>query len=569
MIGGSLYVNSTYGFATGVQIIADGAIALTVDGNVSSSGNTATGLFSASFSGSDNTIDVGGNVTVSADALAQGVLMLGGNMTLTIAGQTSVSSYAQSAVGLLMVDGDNVDINVGGVHAYSRNSYAVGINTVAATGSQQVVVAGDVYAGSAGSYARAVTLDGTSASAIYLHVTGNVSAQGQDSAYGVYAYGGNIAARVGGDVNVHANAGLAQGVFIHGDAYAYVGGSVNVSTGSGKAIGVKMTGAGDQGVYVGGDVEAYGTTGATGVVAGGGNLSVAVHGNTIAKTSIGAAYGVELSPGVGDQVYASLGGVSASSAGNAIAVDIVGSAIGTDDLKIFGNVTASSLTGNAQGLSIITDDSDVSVKFYSGGIHVKGNDAATGASITGNDVSLSVAGDIYAAATLGNAYGVTLSGQESSLYVGGNVVALALGGGGATAVSVTGVGYESVHVDGNVEAKGNATVIGVTETSTADSAAVYVGGGVTASTTIGDATGVALEAKYGTGSIHIGGGVDVSTLYGNATGVSIHADVSTYVGGSVHVTTQSDVATGVESIAVGSVVDPNAVTVKGDIYSNT
>ena len=179
---------TTYGMSLTTQ---NGSISAYELGNISVSNNsgTAYGIHSISFGAGNTSVDVVGDITVSASGNASGVHSFDrGDMSVTIDGDVNVTSSGGVARG--------------------------------------------VYAASTGLYDTET-----------MTITGNVSVHGDTGAYGVSAFAPSdeTVVNISGSVSATSASGYTAAIRANGiDTRIYVGGNVTAMTTSGNATGVQV-----------------------------------------------------------------------------------------------------------------------------------------------------------------------------------------------------------------------------------------------------------------------------------------------------------------------------------------
>jgi uncharacterized protein YhjY with autotransporter beta-barrel domain len=150
-VTGGVSATSTNGIANAIETLAYGGN-ISVDGNVSASSTNGFGAAGVlAFNEGDTSVSIGGNVNVSAPtgiALGTSVWSLyGGNVTIDVAGSTTVSGYVGAGVWAVSLGNGTVNVNVGDVtfNQYAPSSaflHGAGVDVL--TGGSAYVTAGNV-----------------------------------------------------------------------------------------------------------------------------------------------------------------------------------------------------------------------------------------------------------------------------------------------------------------------------------------------------------------------------------------------------------------------------------------
>ncbi len=510
---------------------ADGIFAFAHDGNVgilttgisiSTNTITASAVYAKAYHGSDQTVSVGNIYVKNASGDAFGIDTAATYLdNVNSHGNVSVHG-ATYAIGIRASSGETTSVEqYGNVYAGSAGD-AVGILAVGSN-TASIYVVGDVTAISTGEIAIGVETQSDLDSGVF--VLGSITAVGSAGAFGVYdktlSPNNPASVIVGGDVLTQSSDGVATGVFD------------TTASGSG--------GGGDVDIFVGGNVVALGTTGATGVDAdaGTGNSTITIVGEVGVHTANGDAVGVKNYSFYNANV--SVGSVYAASI-NGNATGINNSAFGNVTTTVAGDVTAVSGGGYAAGVeSTVTDFSfqqtitvggNVTVTGYSGAVGVSTYDmhgeGADSASITGNITVNTVHG--YATGVAIDVKGI-YSAANSDVFVGGSISAYSKYG-EVWGARVYSAGAAAIVVDGDVTAKSNEVGTGVWQEAggPGDANDITVGGNVYAS---GFDRAIGVDAYRGDVNVHIGGNVTALTTFGYAIGVDVDGDAYIFVGGNV------------------------------------
>ena len=370
-VGNGVYALSRHGNATGVYGNVAGVFDAEIYGltDAYAPHGTAIGVKVLAPDLSAN-VDIHTGDIVAVGLLgATGVYVHSGDQVYISTGNVSVAARYGYALGLGTVGRSQVYSNVrGDVTVTSVYGSATGVSA-AGTGRSYAYAGGDVrvYAGQTATGMKATTygslasviagenVSATSnygrATAIYaensnaagtthVYVGGNVFATAYDNASGVFVNAQGAAdVSIAHSVDIQATHGAAYGVniFARGDAASYVGGGIFVDSAYSYATGVQIFGeknvgigvggdvsvsaakfatgifAGgiigyDTNVYVGGNVTVSGYSGASGVTALGGNVTVEVEGRTKASSYLTGATGVFVATGGADTVTVAIGG---------------------------------------------------------------------------------------------------------------------------------------------------------------------------------------------------------------------------------------------------------------------
>jgi uncharacterized protein YhjY with autotransporter beta-barrel domain len=636
-VHGNVTATGQYG-AFGVYA-RNGDINIHIDGDVSATAadGNAYGVDISSASFGENRAYVGGNVTVQAggagdatglygqntsqslylgaagnvSATATGVgdafgveAYSGHDLHITVGGVVSAVANSGDAFGVKSYSTYDAYIHLGGVSAYSKAGDATGLNVSADDGITARVY-GDITVTAPGGVAKGVDVYATAAAgAIYRNtvtVTGNVSANGDGGAVGVYMHSDGQVTRdeinITGGVGAYTTVGNATGILLEDvvTANVTVGGGVVAITENGYATGVSASLTGD-GVFNLGGVyahslaqgDAYGLQ----IDSSGGAITANISGNVTAKAE-GFAVGAYIhtlaaaNVTVGGSVYAYSGkvaatGLNVSSTGSDVTVYVGGDVYAKSALDRVTGIETSTTSGHAD---------EVTVK---GDVRAVGYGTAVGVDADGGDIDIHVYGNVVAESVAGDATGIRSVG-DNYVYVGHNVQVTSVSG-VATGVYGNSTGYMGAKVVGNVYAAsfaGNAT--GVNVISGFGDTDVYVGGNVTAKSYGGEAIGIQGNAAIGamdvtvngdvyagshdgnaTGivtysddesSIHVGGDVTAVSYAGAATAINTSAfdDVYTFVGGKVTALSTNGVATGVDSVVTKGVDYSDQVVVNGEV----
>ena len=299
---------------------------------------------------------------------------------------------------------------------------------------------------------------------------------------------------MGGDVYAHAIAGYAVGM------HSYTS----------EALGVNKVSAGS--------VTAVGYTGAKGIDAEGGYVTVHVSGDVFAD---------------------------ATHSGDAVGVYVKGDS----STYIGGNAVAISAAGNATAVQMVsTGGAYVTVHQN---VYAKGAIEATGVTNKGYDyTTVTVGGNVTALAGTGNANGVYAYSKygTTKVTIGGDVEAISTGA-KAYGVTAEGAVYAYANITGNVVVEGPGIAVGV-QAIGADYAEITVGGNVTASSTVGEAIGV-LGVSAGDVDETVDGVIFAYSVQNDAIGAFADSDstATVTVGGSVEGFSKYSYATGVSASA--------------------
>ena len=555
-VGGSVHVVSQTGNATGVELYSPfinfaevGSLTVMspgdargiwesvgeentaiVDGDltvVSTAGN-ATGIYSNASDGSD--VYVGGNVLVQGFGQSTGVSQVGEYFDARLIGNLTVTSATGAAYGFVGVGSGPYDsyVGVGGSTYVKGVTRAVGVQ-VNSTGNVEIYTgAVTAIATDGGAYG----IDVTGCATVRVTTTGDVYANGLETAYGVRVFSGtgyDALVSVGGNATAISTEGNAIAVFVRGGDYA----SANVS----------------------GSVFAHGEYTTTGVDLSAQYGEIDVAGGVVAISNDTTAIGVK-----GHALYdmsITVGGNVASFAfGNATGID--GDAqFGHLTIDVGGNVYATSYAGYAVGIKAYSNKLDTIT--VGGGVHAYGLDGATGIDLTGaGPVKANITGVVSAISTEGEAIGVYAhTGSYVALYLGGasahgaadafgvysnapganyltvtgDVTAISTGA-NAEGVSIRTPSVVTVDIAGNVLARAPDTADGI-----------YIAGGSSVSVTAGSVYARSYNGTaYGidilaSGDINANVTHDVTArAYGNATGISgnsLGGNVTLGAGGNV------------------------------------
>ena len=193
-------------------------------------------------------------------------------------------------------------------------------------------------------------------------------------------------------------------------ANVYIGGNVSAKSYASLAEGLDVSaGVGDT-VYlrVGGNVCANGARDAFGVVAGGGDITVHVSGDVVAKSYYAEAYAVQLFGQNGNSFYAG-GDVRAVSLYGAGAKAIYERGVADQTVRVGGDVYARTMFGAATGVDVQSYGQSVDVYVGQGVTAKTTTGDATGLSViaASGTASVHVGGDVDASTSLGNATGIS------------------------------------------------------------------------------------------------------------------------------------------------------------------
>ncbi len=640
---GDVTAISTTGSATGVlahQYYSsfDSAVYVTVNGNVSAKaaqdaygvsidGNSTAfvhiyGNVTAISTGGDAygvsvgvkgyaSAQIGGDVSAFGAGNAYGVEVnagSGGNVHVT--GNATAKAYDGSAAAVSVTSSDaGATIYVGGsAYAYATGT-AIGVHATA-NADASIDIVGSATARSTTGAATAAMAGGFDA---YVTVGGNAKAIAYGNAVAVeaYAYNGNAAANVTGNVTAYSSHGNATGVLVSAD-YGYgnvsvggdifvqapgraygvfdtgnvvnvtVGGNViAISKGDGPATGVSVGAQNGVTVNVGGYVYAssQGVTRGVDSFTDNGVTTIDITGNVTAKSTDGDVTGVYAASGVnpGDG-YIGGGNISVTVAGKTTAISYAGAAYGIDvrtpdDATVnVGDVMAYSHNGEATGVHVIGDSTIETGNVTA--ISVAGNARAVYGLSTGY-LGVQVNGTAYAMSTDGHAMGIYMSSDgDSNLVVTGEVGARSIDS-YATGVGIYTSGNSTGTISGNVSARAEGTATGVRDYS--GNVNLTVTGEVVAVSTAGDATGLiangdTVHASIGGAYVYsetgqaVGeqvnasyafanttGDVFVKAVVGNATGVYASGDATGAVHAVGNVTAVSTDAAAIGARATGTV----------------
>ena len=650
-VDGEINVTATTGAASGVvtgidmsssglgQALLYGDLNVhTYDGVDSSSAGPSYGVRSRTIN--TGTVEVYGNLSAIAGGNTSGLHIfsyyygangrVSGDLSVVSKSGTAIGAYAHSGGEFFNYSGGrqggSANLTVGGQIDVTGQAGATGLE------AYSYASAANVTAGSVNVHAQTGAAIGAEAqgySSAYVHVNGPVYARAYNgTATGIYASAtrqfDTATAYAAGDVTAHGS-GYSVGVSAHASDAVTITllGNVTAASDGGQATGLHeaLAAGGDVNyLLVTGNVFAQGHTGAYGVYAYGGNVSVRVDGNVTAHTDTGLAEGVYA---YGSQANVDvLGNVSASSAGTAYGVVAVGN-LGAN-VRVGGDAGAYAMNGSAYGLSVfsrsgsatayagsvhaqsvggeaygafVDSNKNVSTTIYhdavataettatgvfssggngynnsvsvGGNVLVTGYDNSSGIAAINGDISVTVGGDVNVSTYRFGASGIytrNQAGDTTTIIVGGNITIFDEIN-YASGIRVTGNGTQNVTVDGNI--------VVTSEYSTAQGILIHGDGATTSNLDVHGsvrATGYAqtygVYVSGGDVTVHVDGNVDAHTYSGLAEGVAVHGDSYTYIGGSVNVSTQDGIGTGVSSTELGGPLNPNSVIVEGNVHAS-
>ncbi|HEY3811651.1 MAG TPA: hypothetical protein VGL66_00370, partial [Caulobacteraceae bacterium] len=602
---GNVTVSAVKGNAFGMYTVSSNGAYTGVGGDVTATSKygRAYGIDSFVNAGGnyDNTIIVGGNVTVRGYKGAFGVIAQGGYVDISVAGDVNVTTTYGAAWGVV-ANGDATVFVGGNVSAYSELGDAIAV-TGNSTGYLGITVDGYVEASSF--VGNATGISSNAGGSVDIYVGGNVGAYSVDgAAVGVksYSFDGTELHVVG---NVVANSfdGTATGVNVsaYGGIATTVGGSVVAFSDDRTATGVYAFVTQDNSngyinsVTVGGNVTAIGYTGAVGVrmtnLANDSNDVLNVTGNVVAETVHGDAFGVEIDNAntanvtIGGMLYAlsnygnatglsaiTLNDASINIGGDAVA-RAYGEAIGVESESKYGNVSitvgenaaaySTSTTGVAIALVAVTGNGTANIN-VAGDVFATGNTAA-GVEIEGNAGSyVTIGGSMDIQSDHGNAYGVfAISPGSIGVSIGENVYV------DSSYAQAVGMLLETddnidVLIGGNLSVVGsNGTAVGIlAESIGGGNGNVSIAGNVTVEGYYG---AVGIEAVGESVIVHVGENLYVAAGNGDVGGIVVESDgTDVYVGGNATAKTNygDAIVIGVESFSSGN----GFITVNGDVY---
>ena len=501
---------------------------------------------------------------LASSARADGIKVASGTGTITA--ENAGSIYASGAVlafGVYAsaVSGDTQVHNMEGgqIGFYSYAGRGFGVFAFSEQGDVGIDNAGDIsgYAWQQAYGARVRDLYGD----VTIDNSGNVAVEsGNNKAFGLLAsasYEGTAGITNSGDISAIGKTS-AYGVRTYGYAGAHAGnsGDIYVLGASGVAVGV-MANAGAGGVTIdndGGSIEAKAAVAAFGVLAGAaeGDVSIA---NASAISAIGLnamAAGINASAG-GDVDIVNSASIYAASYGDAFGIYgyTVGGNVSIDNS---GDMEIVAVYGLADGIFASGASVDVG---NTGAIAVAGYSWAAGIEAQGaGDAAVQNGGDIYAVAVGpgGRAFGLYGTGGDSLAI--DNSGSLEAQGYYATGIEASALGDIAVDSSGSIvagyaNADGDfysALATGINANSNGEGAAVEVGnGGDIAATGFFGATGISATSSGQGGIVQVGNDGDIAVLQGTKygygaygifasgdgdTGIANHGTISAYSAGA-------------------------------------
>jgi hypothetical protein len=532
------------GNAFGVNAVGtSGAAIVDVSGNVNvfADNGAAYGVVDTGI-GADSSVTVGDGVDVEANGIAGGVRIVSGvyNVSIDVSGDSTIRSDTSSAIGLLATSGTG-DASVttdGNLYVYGE-TVATGITESSGTGTVSANLTGDVIVHSPTATSTGAQLTSGTGNASFTMV-GHLDSYGFTSAVGAVVVSGTA------------------------DSSVDITGNVDVQGFSGTAVGLQVvSGTGQTTTAVAGDMDIHGAITATGIASIGstygeidltGNMTVLADTNSalgISGVSTAGDLDIEVTGNIDVESLATTSaGISATAAGtNSVYIDITGNmyvgggffgaggtdavgitAVGTENatVNVTGFMYAYGDYGSAVGMSVVALQNATTT--LTGDSYINGETTATGMAVTGNNLAAAtMIGGMEVHADTDAGVGITVTSLNDSTVDGsGSILVLAED----AAIGIRAVANDSVDVDFD----GTVTV-------TSDLAGAY---GAFGASTTGDT------------SVSIGDDIQVSAA---VFGEGVHA---TSNGANAIITVDGNITVDAVNDAVGA--DGRAAT--GDVTIN-